>query len=401
MPRVVLAAAVLVGMMALPSAAEPTTTVAPPTTEGSTTTAGDTATTAPPTTSPPTTLSAAEREARAAAAGNLEVARAADSEILAALLAINDAIQTTQTEIDAAQRRKEALERTIEVLAAEIAEKEDELAEIEDRVRESAVDTFMDGLDDPGVLFADAGVNETLRQTQLLAFASQTTTEEVEALRIAQDDRLDALEETEAAAAAIEVLEAELSEELALLREQEEVQRLLREEAQDRISRWESELSAYAAEDAAIQELIAEGTSGPIAPPETRDPSSLGFQWPVVGQVTSPYGYRIHPVYGTRKLHAGLDVGAPGGTPITATSAGIVIFAGWRGGYGNTVIVDHGGGVTSLYAHMSQIGIAENATVNRGDVLGLVGATGTATGNHLHFEIRVGGEPTDPAPYLP
>ena len=150
------------------------------------------------------------------------------------------------------------------------------------------------------------------------------------------------------------------------------------------------------------RDLISQGGStAPVAAPQPREPSVLGYQWPVIGRVSSGYGYRTHPVYGTRKLHSGLDVAAPRGTSISATSGGVVIYAGWRGGYGNTVIVDHGGGLTSLYAHMSEIGASEGQVVERGDSLGLVGATGTATGNHLHFEIRYNGTPTDPAPYLP
>jgi murein DD-endopeptidase MepM/ murein hydrolase activator NlpD len=86
---------------------------------------------------------------------------------------------------------------------------------------------------------------------------------------------------------------------------------------------------------------------------------------------------------------------------VTATTGGTVISSGWRGGYGNTVIVDHGDGFTSLYGHLSQLGVSVGSSVDRGDVVGLVGATGTATGNHLHFEIRVNGVATDPRPYLP
>jgi murein DD-endopeptidase MepM/ murein hydrolase activator NlpD len=121
----------------------------------------------------------------------------------------------------------------------------------------------------------------------------------------------------------------------------------------------------------------------------------------VIGPVTSEYGYRIHPVYGSRKLHSGLDVSAPKGTPIAAVQGGTVLMAGVQGGYGNVVIVDHGDGVSTLYGHMSKINVSKGQQVDRGDVVGLVGATGTATGNHLHFEVRINGEATNPRPYLP
>lgn len=385
-----------------PSTTSPSTTTPPPTTSAPSTTASA-PTTAPPATTaaPSTTLSPEDREARASAAGNLNAARAADTEILEGLLAINEAAQTTQSEIDGAQRQLEMALRTIDTATAQLEASDEELARIQTQLADTAVEGFMTGLGEPAVFFSDEGVNQTIRQTQLLAQANRSTAELVEELQVLQEDRLVAQAEAEQAAEDAEALEAALTEDLETLREQEQVQLELRAEAQARISRWESELTAYAAEDEAIQELIAAGGSSPVAAPQPREPSSLGFQWPVVGTVTSPYGYRIHPVYGTRKLHSGLDVGAPRGAPIASTSGGLVIFAGWRGGYGNTVIVDHGGGLTSLYAHMSQISVSEGTTVARGDVVGLVGATGTATGNHLHFEIRYDGVATDPAPYLP
>jgi murein DD-endopeptidase MepM/ murein hydrolase activator NlpD len=192
-----------------------------------------------------------------------------------------------------------------------------------------------------------------------------------------------------------------LTAELAVLQEQQNVQIRLKREAESRISRWESELTAYAAEDEQIQALISNSTATTVALAAPRAPSVYGMQWPVDGPVTSGFGYRVHPVYGTRKLHSGLDISAPGGTPIAAADRTTPLPAGWRGGYGNTVIVDHGDGVTTLYAHMSRISTSEGATVERGDGIGQVGATGTATGNHLHLEIRISGQPTDPRPYMP
>ena len=416
---------VLLATWTLPSGAqESTTTIAPPTTAPPTTAAPSTAapttaapTTAAPTTAPATTaapntdapttagptttLSAEERAAKAEAAGNLNAARAADSEIASGLRAINEAAQTTQSKIDDAQRRLDAARRTAETAGEELTESDAEQVAIEEQLLAKAVEGFKSGLGDPGVFFTDRNVNQTLRQTQLLQQANRSTAELLEELRALKEDRRVAQAEAEQAALEAEALEAELTAELETLRSQEGVQLRLRAEAQSRISRWESELTAYAAEDEEIQRLISQGSAPPVASPQPREPSVLGYQWPVIGRVSSGFGYRIHPVYGTRKLHSGLDVAAARGVPIVSTSAGVVIYAGWRGGYGNTVIVDHGDGLTSLYAHMSEIGASEGTVVERGDVVGLVGATGTATGNHLHFEIRFNGTPTDPAPYLP
>jgi len=132
--------------------------------------------------------------------------------------------------------------------------------------------------------------------------------------------------------------------------------------------------------------------------------------WPVPGfyRVTSPYGYRTHPIFGTQKLHTGIDIGKnPDGTPIdgaaiVAGGDGEVIFAGSKGGYGNTVMIDHGDGVVTLYAHQRSGGIAvsNGQWVTKGQTIGAVGSTGYSTGPHLHFEVRVNGEPVDPMGYL-
>jgi murein DD-endopeptidase MepM/ murein hydrolase activator NlpD len=109
---------------------------------------------------------------------------------------------------------------------------------------------------------------------------------------------------------------------------------------------------------------------------------------------------RVHPGTGEFKMHTGIDIGAPMGATITATAAGRVIFAGWEGGYGNTIIIDHGGQTSSLYGHCSQIFVSENQDVQRGQAIGAVGATGDATGPHLHFEIRINGVAVDPTSRL-
>lgn len=116
--------------------------------------------------------------------------------------------------------------------------------------------------------------------------------------------------------------------------------------------------------------------------------------------VTSGYGYRIHPIYGTRRLHAGVDLRGATGTTVLAAGDGTVVFAGPRGGYGNAVIIDHGGSVATLYAHQSRLAVSAGAAVNRGQAIGAVGSTGLSSGPHLHFEVRLSGTPVDPLNYL-
>ncbi len=123
-------------------------------------------------------------------------------------------------------------------------------------------------------------------------------------------------------------------------------------------------------------------------------PSASGFIWPVAGAVTSGFGWR----WG--RMHEGIDIAAATGTPIGASASGTVIYAGWMSGYGNLVVVDHGGGVATAYAHMSSIAAGVGQGVSQGQTIGYVGCTGHCFGPHLHFEVRLNGSAVDPLGYL-
>lgn len=126
------------------------------------------------------------------------------------------------------------------------------------------------------------------------------------------------------------------------------------------------------------------------------------IEWPVPGhyRITSGYGYRIHPILKKKKLHTGIDIAAPTGTSVVAGNKGTVIFAGYYGGYGYTVIVDHGGQVSTLYAHNSKLLVKEGEKVEKGEAIAKIGSTGLSTGPHLHFEVRENGQHKNPMNYL-
>lgn len=131
------------------------------------------------------------------------------------------------------------------------------------------------------------------------------------------------------------------------------------------------------------------------------NPDATGsFTYPVKARITSPYGPRRHPIFGVRSMHSGIDLAAPRGTSIKASEGGLVIYAGWYGGYGRVVIVDHSKGYTTLYAHLDKIDVKVGERIKQGKVVGREGATGYATGPHLHFEVRSKGKPQNPTLYL-
>jgi murein DD-endopeptidase MepM/ murein hydrolase activator NlpD len=151
------------------------------------------------------------------------------------------------------------------------------------------------------------------------------------------------------------------------------------------------EVEALAAQSAALAATIRSSAAGSTG---TGAPSASGFIWPVNGFVVSGFGMR----WG--RMHEGIDIAASSGTPIWAAAAGTVIHAGWLGGYGNLVVVDHGNGLATAYAHASAILVSVGQHVGQGETIALVGTTGNSTGPHLHFEVRVNGVAVDPLLYL-
>lgn len=151
----------------------------------------------------------------------------------------------------------------------------------------------------------------------------------------------------------------------------------------------EAESDRLAAQIRAYQ-AAQRGTTGAVSPYR----GSLA--WPVRGRVSSGFGYRMHPILRERRLHTGLDIAASTGTTIRAAAPGVVISSGYRNGYGNTVVIDHGGSLSTLYGHCSRLYVRAGQRVRQGETIAAVGSTGLSTGPHLHFEVRVNGRPVDP-----
>ena len=160
--------------------------------------------------------------------------------------------------------------------------------------------------------------------------------------------------------------------------------------------------AARAAERRSDAADAGDGGGGDGGGGQGADPPASGgaLSWPVNGPLTSSFGYRRHPIFGDVRFHAGVDFGAGPGAPVSAADGGVVLFAGWGGGYGNLVVIAHDGDLTTAYAHLSSMSVSTGQGVSRGQTVGAVGSTGNSTGPHLHFETRRDGNPVNPLAYI-
>jgi murein DD-endopeptidase MepM/ murein hydrolase activator NlpD len=216
-------------------------------------------------------------------------------------------------------------------------------------------------------------------------------------------------EELEAEKLILEEMEAELQEQL------EEAHALILQMEADIDSAMELRAQAIAEEDRVQKEINAaseelrrqqreererlareRANRQPVSTPTNWVTGTGELMWPTSGPVTSAYGTRRHPVFGDMRFHGGIDIGAPHGQNVFASDSGTVITSTYNSNYGNYVVIDHGNGMTTLYAHLSSRSVSNGVSVTRGQVIGLIGSTGISTGPHLHFEVSVGGSRVNP-----
>jgi len=317
------------------------------------------------------------------------------------LSAVSERIQDGETRLESIRAELVARRGLLEATRTQ-------LDATKERAREQAVALYKAGGQDlTAVLIASEEVMEVAVGLQYATWASEATGRlgtQLEVLKLEESRQL----------GAVVGQEAEVGQELELLRQQRNrleelaaqvasvkasveselaLQRDLLAQVEEEIDHFDNELEALAIEQQRIEALIIQAQSEGGKAPGI-------LVRPVPGQITSPFGNRVHPITGTVRLHTGLDMSAAFGQPIKSGAAGVVILASEFGGYGNTVIVDHGGAMSTLYAHQSELAVSNGQTVEAGQVVGYVGSTGFSTGAHLHFEVRLGGAPVDPAPYL-
>jgi len=332
----------------------------------------------------------------------LGLARKSNAAVEAETARLDAAVTRQQAAAAAARQAEEAAAAQAEAAARRLAEIEAKAAGTRAELARRAVAAYVHPRAgaELSVFGESSSLAEAAQRRTLMAVIQGRTADVIGELRAVREDQAVATEELDRARrSAAERAEAEAESTARLVAEQR-AQRAAHDELARRIAGLQAENDALAAEAAALEARIRQRSAAPQpsagpAPARPASGAGWGFVWPVDGVLTSAYG----PRWGS--FHAGIDIGAPGGAPIAAAAAGVVISAGWLGAYGNLVVIDHGGGVVTAYAHQSRIAVADGQRVGRGEVVGYVGSTGVSTGDHLHFEVRVGGSTRDPLGYLP
>lgn len=316
-------------------------------------------------------------------------------------------LEKLEEEIKAKEQEIKRLESELQSAQARVNQAAAELAQAE-ALQEKRINTFRQRLKDIyengqvsylEVLLQSTSFSDFLVRMELLGKIAENDMRLVEEIK-AERERIAAKKAAlEAERDQLAKLKREADGERSVLasRQAEKKQLLAQiEQEKKRVAQALDELEALSRQIAAKIRAIQTQNKRPLGP---RGTSQLLWPLPGYTSISSPFGWRIHPLLGTQRFHTGVDIPAPLGTDVIAVEDGQVISAGYLGAYGNYIVIDHGGGLSSMYAHLSAILVREGQEVKRGQVIGRVGSTGWSTGPHLHFEIRLGGEPTNPLQY--
>jgi len=371
------------------------------------------------------------------AAARLDELTAKDQDLLDAISALDAQITLQESKVAAADRAISDAEKLAARHRDEATRYAADLEAQKLRLRDSAINAYVRPSETVMSQLANSNLmEEALRRSYLNDLVGDTT-QLIDELRATEARRLAAADAATRAAADARQLKQARAEHLDTLNVALAEQQSLRDEVEARMADWQAnidgleqanidigneirsiqaEIARKAAEEKArkAREEAARKAAAAAAAaaareaaraPATQAPLASGdfvvTTRPVPGRITSPYGPRRHPVFGSTASHPGADMQARSGDPIYAAADGVVISARWINGYGNAVIIAHGSVYSTLYAHQSKLLVSVGDQVSSGDVIGLVGSTGWSTGPHLHFEVRVNGVTVDPAPFLP
>jgi len=316
--------------------------------------------------------------------------------------ALDVEIAGLQTDIDAVQEVIDEKNREINAKNAEITELDAKLKDTDKRLKkrmkviyESGTESYLelilkaDGIAD---LFTRiAIVDSILKHDNSIMDDYTAQIEEVTAARaIVENEKKEQIEAQDILKDKQNQIKAKQNEKQKIIDSlSSDINELKKQEAEQEKAYKQLQSQITAALNASSQKTVKYKGNG-----------KFGFPLTSYTRVSSPYGYRIHPITGTKKMHTGIDYAAPYGTAILAAEDGVVLTSGWVGGYGYCVSINHGDGYVTLYGHCSSLLVSSGQSVKKGQTIAKVGSTGNSTGNHLHFEVRIGGKTVNPASYL-
>ncbi|MGP1407991.1 murein hydrolase activator EnvC family protein [Selenomonas sp.] len=301
------------------------------------------------------------------------------------------AYKDVRKELDATEERIDENEEKLQVLNKDFAKKRSQLAK---RVRDIYINGQISYLD---VLFGAKDFQDFFTRMDLLKRVIEqdySLVQVVFAEKTAIEQSQKALETDRAAKEKLVQSAAERRKEAE--KKQSAKQAIIDKMETDRATQ-ERIINENLAASKEVEQMIRNSRYQPASPALS---GGGALNWPLGGPITSPFGWRVHPITGASRFHSGIDIGGDYGDTIHAAGAGVVSYAGWISGYGYAVIIDHGGGISTLYGHNQALLVSEGQSVSQGQPIAECGSTGNSTGPHCHFEVRVDGEPVNPMGYL-
>lgn len=374
--------------------------------------------------SPPSAEQARQRREeikreQARVAAELEPLTATDDDLNKALQATNNRVRSQQARVSDAQRAADEAQQNADRLAGEQARLLAEVDQLKERVRDRAVSAYVNPQGKVGsedLLLNSGDLGEAERKKEFVETVTAGSDDAVDQMRAVRQSLEQVRVESEAAASEARSRRASLDSELAAMKESQAQQAKVKAMIESRIHGYKREAAQLQAEDTNMQKVIADAQrryqqqlaeaaqrrASAAASPAPASPAAPiasggspaangGFRWPIAPRISQEFG----------GSHPGIDIVASMGTPVAASNGGVVISAGWNnGGYGNLVLIDHGGGIVTAYAHLSAVSVSAGTFLDSGTIIGAVGSTGHSTGPHLHFEVRVNGSVQNPRAYL-
>ena len=323
---------------------------------------------------------------------------------------IEEQLRQAQQQLESIQQQRVAVENDITVNEKLLAEAQKRLEGRESvfykRVRDIYINGRLSYLD---VVIGSKDFSDFANRLEILKRIIDSDIKLIDEIKKERAEiaaRKQALEQSRAKL--VELEKAAVAKQAEIEQKKKEREVVLQKAQNDRATAMQAveELNASSAQITALLKARQAERAAATAAAQQSAPSYSWVQgsgqlgWPVSGEITSPYGYRTHPIWGTTIYHSGIDIGVDEGTPVHAADGGTVVWSGWMGGYGYAVVIDHGNGMSTLYGHNSELAVSEGQDVSKGQVIAYAGSTGNSTGPHVHFEVRISGDPVDPMGYL-